>query len=75
MPPSLDLSNDRPGQPSAGVRQTLRDEFGIEAAVGGFGDHGGFLRLSHAVYNEDGELFFSAVRNLPFCFLFTVRNS
>jgi selenocysteine lyase/cysteine desulfurase len=55
LPPSLDLSNDRPGQPSAGVRQTLRDEFGIEAAVGGFGDHGGFLRLSHAVYNEDGD--------------------
>ena len=37
------------------MRQTLRDEFGIEAAVGGFGDHGGFLRLSHAVYNEDGD--------------------
>lgn len=53
LPPTLDLSNDRPGQPSAGVRQTLRDEFRIEAAVGGFGDEGGFLRLSHAVYSAD----------------------
>ena len=53
LPPALDLSNDLPGQPSAGVRQTLRDEFGIEAAVGGFGEKGGFLRLSHAVHNTD----------------------
>ena len=37
------------------MRQTLRDEFGVEAAVGGFGGEGGFLRLSHAVYNGDGD--------------------
>ena len=57
LPPSLDLSNDQPGRPSTGpgVRSTLRDEYSIEAAVGGFGDKGGFLRLSHAVYNNDEE--------------------
>ena len=45
------------GRPSTGpgVRSTLRDEYSIEAAVGGFGDKGGFLRLSHAVYNNDEE--------------------
>ena len=53
LPKTLDLSADRPGQPSAGVRARLRDDFGVEAAVGGFGAHGGFLRLSHAVYNTD----------------------
>ena len=56
LPPTLDLSNDLPGQPSAGVRARLRDEYGIEAAVGGFGEHGGMLRLSHAVYNTTDEL-------------------
>ena len=53
LPRSLDLSADLPGQPSAGVRSTLRDRYGIEAAVGGFGEHGGFVRLSHAIYNSD----------------------
>ena len=38
------------------VRSRLRDEYGIEAAVGGFGEHGGFLRLSHAVYTTDDDL-------------------
>mmetsp|Transcript_35999 Transcript_35999/g.70832 ORF Transcript_35999/g.70832 Transcript_35999/m.70832 type:complete len:428 (+) Transcript_35999:122-1405(+) len=53
LPPTLDLSRDAPGEPSTGVRTILRDRYGIEAAVGGFGDHGGFVRLSHAVYNTD----------------------
>ena len=53
LPRALDLSNDLPGQPSAGVRAVLRERYGIEAAVGGFGEDGGFLRLSHAVYNTD----------------------
>jgi selenocysteine lyase/cysteine desulfurase len=56
LPRTLDLSNDKPGQPSAGVRATLRDRYQVEAAVGGFGDLGGFLRLSHAVYTTDGDL-------------------
>ena len=56
LPRSLDLSADVPGQPSAGVRATLRDRYGIEAAVGGFGEHGGFLRLSHSVYTSDEDV-------------------
>jgi selenocysteine lyase/cysteine desulfurase len=55
LPPWLDLSADAPGQPSAGVRSALRQRFGIEAAVGGFGEHGGFVRLSHALYNTDDD--------------------
>ena len=53
LPSRLDLSRDQPGQPSEGVRATLRERYGIEAALGGFGDAGGFVRLSHAVYNTD----------------------
>ena len=53
LPRRLDLSADAPGQPSAGVRAALRERYGIEAAVGGFGEDGGFVRLSHAVYNVD----------------------
>jgi len=56
LPPSLDLSADAPGQPSAGVRARLRQRYGIEAAVGGFGDEGGFLRLSHSVYTTDADI-------------------
>ncbi len=56
LPRSLDLSSDEPGQPSAGVRATLRERYGIEAAVGGFGEHGGFVRLSHAVYTTDEDI-------------------
>ena len=56
LPPQLDLSADAPGQPSAGVRSELRDRYGIEAAVGGFGNHGGFLRLSHSVYTTDEDV-------------------
>lgn len=56
LPPALDLTADAPGQPSAGVRSTLRDRYGIEAAVGGFGEYGGFLRLSHSVYTTDSDL-------------------
>ena len=69
LPCALDLSGDQPGQPSAGVRARLRHEFGIEAAVGGFGEHGGFLRLSHAVYNvdEDFERLRDAVSTMARC--------
>ena len=56
LPPTLDLSADAPGQPSTGVRSTLRARYGIEAAVGGFGVEGGFLRLSHAVYTTDDDI-------------------
>ena len=55
LPRALDLSRDQPGQPSMGVRAVLRSRYGIEAAVGGFGELGGFVRLSHAVYNTDEE--------------------
>ena len=56
LPRSLDLSADAPGQPSAGVRSRLRDHYSIEAAVGGFGAEGGFLRLSHSVYTTDEDI-------------------
>ena len=56
LPPSLDLSNDQPGRPSLGMRSILRERYAVEAAVGGFGDRGGFLRLSHAIYNSDKDL-------------------
>jgi selenocysteine lyase/cysteine desulfurase len=56
LPSALDLSMDAPGEPSKGVRATLRERYGIEAAVGGFGAHGGFLRLSHAVYTTDEDI-------------------
>ena len=39
-----------------GVRRRLREEYGIEASVGGFGDDGGFLRLSHACYTTDEDI-------------------
>jgi selenocysteine lyase/cysteine desulfurase len=65
LPSALDLSMDAPGEPSKGVRATLRERYGIEAAVGGIrrawgvpyiSAHGGFLRLSHAVYTTDEDI-------------------
>ena len=55
LPAALDLASDAPGRPSAGVRATLRERYGVEAAVGGFGREGGMVRLSHAVYNTDSD--------------------
>eukprot|EP00977_Amphora_coffeiformis_P001437 scaffold291_cov168-Amphora_coffeaeformis.AAC.6 len=39
-----------------GVRDRLREEYHIEAAVGNFGEKGNFLRLSFAVYNNQSEI-------------------
>ena len=47
--------NDVPGMPSSGVRSALRDRYGIEAALGNFGDSGNFIRLSHAVYSTTAD--------------------
>jgi selenocysteine lyase/cysteine desulfurase len=47
---------DRPGQVSRGVRDQLRDDHGIEASVGNFGDKGNYLRLSWAVYTDMKEI-------------------
>ena len=49
-------SNDRPGMPAAegqkSLRQILRDQYGVEAAVSHFEKFGGtYVRLSFAVYN------------------------
>ena len=38
--------NDIPGTPEAGVRDLLRDTFGVEAALGNFKEHGNYVRLS-----------------------------
>lgn len=43
--------DDKPGQPGAGVRATLRQRYDVEAAIGNFGRQGNFVRLSYAVYN------------------------
>lgn len=55
LPPALHVT-DRPGQVSRGVREILRQDYRIEAAVGNFGDRGNFLRLSWAVYNNMSEI-------------------
>ena len=60
LPPQLDLTFDQPGMPedpdNPGVRRRLRERYGIEASVGGFGEDGGFLRLSHACYTTDDDI-------------------
>jgi selenocysteine lyase/cysteine desulfurase len=55
LPTGFDVT-DRPGQVSRGVRDRLRDEYQIEAAVGNFGDKGNYLRLSWAIYNNMQEI-------------------
>lgn len=56
LPPDLRVT-DVPGQPSAGLRATLRERFKIEAATGNFGpDIGSFIRLSFGVYNTMEEI-------------------
>lgn len=55
LPPGLHVT-DKPGQVSRGVRDALRQDYQIEAAVGNFGDRGNFLRLSWAVYNDMSEI-------------------
>ena len=56
LPPDLQVT-DVPGQPSAGLRATLRERFKIEAATGNFGpDIGSFIRLSFGVYNRMEEI-------------------
>ena len=52
---------DRPGYVSntaeKPIREILRDEYGIEAAVGNFGeDKGSFIRLSYGVYNTEEDI-------------------
>jgi|TARA_B110000208_G_C11501016_1_gene333215 selenocysteine lyase/cysteine desulfurase len=44
------VCDDVPGEPSEGLRATLREEYGVEAAIGSFGEKGTFVRLSCAVY-------------------------
>jgi len=61
LPETLDVSRDAPGQPAtpASLRARLRDEYGVEAAVGGFAVDGGlwgFCRLSHAVYTTEEDV-------------------
>jgi len=56
LPPQLKIGDAKPGQPSGGVRKILREKYGIEAALGDFGKAGGFIRLSHAVYNTDEDI-------------------
>ena len=58
LPRELDMgAADTPGLPTGdtkerrSVRSILRDDFGVEAAVGNFGPCGNFIRLSYAVYN------------------------
>ena len=47
------IVNDVPGQVGKGVRDVLRDEYHIEAAIGNFGPaRGNFVRLSWGVYNH-----------------------
>lgn len=48
--------DDIPGQPGRGVREQLRQQFQVEAAIGNFGDRGNFVRLSFAVYNTEEEI-------------------
>lgn len=40
------IVNDIPGTPDAGVRDLLRDTYGVEAALGNFKEHGNYVRLS-----------------------------
>jgi len=46
--------NDIPGTPDAGVRDLLRERYGVEAALGNFKEHGNYVRLSCcSAYNTD----------------------
>jgi isopenicillin-N epimerase len=47
--------DDVPGEPSDGLRKTLRDRYGVEAAIGSFGGVG-FVRLSAAVYTTKQDI-------------------
>lgn len=49
--------DDVPGQPGQGVRAKLRDDFGVEAAIGNFqGEIGAYVRLSYAIYNTPSDI-------------------
>ena len=49
--------NDVPGQVGKGVRDVLREEYNIEAAIGNFGpERGSFVRLSWGVYNHSKDI-------------------
>ena len=51
------IVNDVPGQVGKGVRDVLREEYHIEAAIGNFGsDKGSFVRLSFGVYNHSKDI-------------------
>ena len=51
------IVNDVPGQVGKGVRDVLREEYNIEAAIGNFGDDkGSFVRLSFGVYNHSKDI-------------------
>mmetsp|Transcript_95402 Transcript_95402/g.199595 ORF Transcript_95402/g.199595 Transcript_95402/m.199595 type:complete len:472 (-) Transcript_95402:165-1580(-) len=56
LPPEL-VVTDLPGQPGKGVRQTLRERYCVEAAIGNFGPEiGSWVRLSYAVYNTERDI-------------------
>jgi len=55
LPHKLEV-NDKPGEPGGGIRDILREKYGVEAAIGNFGkETGNFVRLSHAVYNAPSD--------------------
>ena len=56
LPEAL-VVNDVPGQVGKGVRDVLREEYNIEAAIGNFGpERGSFVRLSWGVYNHSKDI-------------------
>ena len=55
LPKVLAPSVGQPGRPDEdGLRDTLRNRFGVEAAVGSFGDSA-WIRVSAAVYNSESD--------------------
>lgn len=50
------IVQDVPGQVGTGIRDILRNEYHIEAAIGNFGENGNFIRLSFGVYNHSKDI-------------------
>lgn len=50
------IVSDVPGTPDAGIRDILRQNYQIEAALGNFKEHGNYVRLSCcSAYNKDSD--------------------
>ena len=48
---------DKPGEVGRGVRDVLRDEYNVEAAIGNFGgERGSYVRLSYGIYNHSKDI-------------------